>query len=362
MWELLRIDTVKALGDPLVKKILPRYVKVVEDELPANFQIAKRIVFDFDKSMSVQQLWKEHEKLMKNFYETKEVIDKRKLKIKDLDVPRFSILDLKAILVKEIMKNCELCERKCHKNRIKGEEGECKVGKDSLISSENMHMGEEAHISPSHTIFFMGCNFHCQFCQNWGISQWFEKGYPFIPGEIAENIEKRRAEGSRNVNFVGGEPTPNLFHILESLKLCSVNIPTVWNSNFYMSEKTMEILDGVIDMYLSDFKYGNDACALRLSKVPNYFKIVSRNHLLATEQAELTIRHLVLPTHVECCTKPILEWISKNIPNKCLVNIMDQYRPEFRANNFMDMDRNITREEFEKAKEYAQEFKVNFIA
>ncbi len=358
---LLRPDAAKALEEPIIKKILPRYVKVAKNEAWVNFQIAKRIVFEFDKSLSSEELWKLHEELMKKFYEIKEVCDKKKIRLKELEIPRYSLIDLKILLTKEIMESCELCERKCHVNRIVGKKGECKVGKNSLISSEFVHLGEEAHITPSHTIFFMGCNLHCQFCQNWSISQWFEEGYYISPKELAKIIEKRREQGCRNVNFVGGEPTPNLLTILESLKYCEANMPVVWNSNFYMSEKTMKILDGIVDLYLPDFKYGNDECALRLSKVQKYFEIVSRNHLIAANQAEVTVRHLILPNHVECCSKPVLEWISKNIKDRCIVNIMDQYRPEFNASEQIDINRSITKEEFEEVINYAKKLGINYI-
>ena len=361
MWRIIRPDISIALKDPLVKKVLPRYVKVVNNQAWANFQIARRIVFEFDKSLSNKELWKEHSKLMEKFYEIKEVLDKKKLKLEEMEIPRYSLLDLKIILTKEMLKSCELCERKCKVNRLKGEKGECKVGNVCLISSEFIHMGEEAYISPSHTIFFMGCNFHCQYCQNWSISQWFEKGYPVTPKELARLIEMRRVEeGSRNVNFVGGEPTPNLLPILETLKLCKINLPVVWNSNFYMSEKTMKILDGIVDLYLPDFKYGNNECALRLSKVQKYFEVVSRNHLLATKQTEVSIRHLILPSHVECCSKPVLEWIAENIKEKCIVNLMDQYRPEYKAMEFTDLKRRITREEFEEVVNYAKKLELNY--
>jgi len=307
---LLRPDAVNALDDPLVKRILPRYVKVAKDETIANFQLAKRIEFKQTKK-SGTDLWKIHAELMKKFYETMNKVDMSQLKLKNVKKP--SLLDLKIKLTEEIMKSCELCERKCHINRMEGDRGICKVGNECLISSEFMHMGEERYITPSHTIFFMGCTLHCQFCQNFSISQWYETGCLLKPEELAVRIERRRKEGSRNVNWVGGEPTPSLLCILKTLKFCKVNIPVIWNSNFYMSEKIMGILDGIVDMHLSDFKYGNSKCASRLSKAPNYFDICSRNHLIAAKNAEMTIRHLVLPNHVECCTKPILEWIAENI-------------------------------------------------
>jgi len=358
---LFRSDVADALEEPLIKKILPRYVKLVRDEAHANFQIAKRIVVDFDRNLNDKQLWQLHDKLTNKFYEIKHFLDIDKLKMEDLELPRFSLLDLKILLVKEMLKSCELCERKCHTDRLKGERGECKVGNDCLISSEFVHMGEEAHISPSHTIFFMGCSFHCVFCQNWTISQWYESGYPITTSWLAERIEKMREEGCRNVNLVGGEPTPNLLPILETLKLCKVNTAVVWNSNLYMSEKTMKILDGVVDLHLSDFKYGNSECALHLSKVPNYFEICSRNHLLAARQAEVTVRHLILPNHFECCSKPILEWIAKNIRNKCVVNLMDQYTPQFKASLHTDINRRITEDEFNAVIRYAKKLKINYI-
>jgi putative pyruvate formate lyase activating enzyme len=181
------------------------------------------------------------------------------------------------------------------------------------------------------------------------------------PEELALRIERRRKEGARNVNFVGGEPTPSLLCILKTLKACEINIPVIWNSNFYMSEKTMRILDGIVDMHLSDFKYGNNECGLRLSKAPNYFDVCARNHSIASKITEITIRHLVLPNHVECCTKPILKWIANNIRKKAIVNIMAQYRPEFKAHEYPDINRSVTREEMKEAINYAKKLNINYI-
>jgi len=354
---ILRPDAIKALDNDKIKRILPRYIKVVNGQAIAKFQLAKKIEFKPTKN----NLWKLHEKLMKKFYETKEKIDNGQLKLDDIKKPKYSLLDLKIELTGQIMTSCELCENKCHVNRMKNEVGSCKVGNDCLLSSEFIHMGEEPHIVPSHTIFFMGCTLHCQYCQNWSISQWFESGYKISPEELAIRIERRRKEGARNVNFVGGEPTPSLLWILKTLKVCEANIPVIWNSNFYMSEKTMKILDGTVDMHLSDFKYGNNECGLRLSKVKNYFDVCSRNHSIAAKSTEITIRHLVLPNHIDCCTKPVLKWIAENIREKSIVNIMDQYRPEFRAYEYPDINRSVKREEMEEAINYAKGLNIDYI-
>lgn len=347
----------------MIRRTLPRYVKILAEDLPAKFQITKRIVFEFDKSMSTTKLWKEHGSLMHKLYQTQLAIDKGKLDIEELEIPRFSLMDLKMMLARETLKECGLCERMCKVDRIAGEIGACNVSttEDCIISSEHVHRGEEAHIVPSHTVFFMGCNLHCQYCQNFSISQWKEAGNIVQTPMLAYAIRMRKQEGARNVNWVGGEPTPQLLCVLRTLNAAKANTPQIWNSNFYMTEKAMMLLDGVVDMYLSDFKYGNDMCASHLSKVPDYFKVVSRNHKIAAEQAELTIRHLVLPGHVDCCTKPVLKWIADNIRAKAIVNIMDQYYPVYRAHEFVNLKRRVDEDEMSSAVEYAKKLNLKFV-
>jgi len=363
MWELylLRPDVIKALDNPMIQRILLRYVKVVRDQAVANFIITKKIEFKTKKNSNIDDLWKIHSDLMRKFYGIRRQLDGGKLKLENLKETKISLLDLKIKLTEEVLKSCELCERKCHVNRMKNERGICKVGKECLISSEFMHMGEEGHISPSHTIFFMGCTLHCQFCQNWSISRWFESGHQISSKELAIRIQRRRKEGARNVNLVGGEPTPSLLCILKTLRFCNTNIPVIWNSNFYMSKKTMKILDGIVDMHLSDFKYGNNECALRLSKAPKYFDACSRNHSIVAKNTEITIRHLVLPNHIECCTKPVLKWIHDNIRNRAIVNIMAQYHPEYKAYEYSDISRSTNDEEIKEAINYAKKLNLNYI-
>lgn len=205
----------------------------------------------------------------------------------------------------------------------------------------------------------MGCSFHCQFCQNYTISQWHEKGHIVTVRELAEIIDDNSR--CRNVNFVGGEPTPHLPFIFECLKYVKSNIPTLWNSNFYMSERSMDFLKDIIDVYLSDWKYWNNECAERLSKVKNYLEIIRRNHDLAFMDSEIVIRHLVLPNHFKCCTKNILKYISDNYGEKVIVNIMDQYMPVWKAHLYPDISRSLTYGDFKKAVDYAEDLGLNFI-
>jgi len=249
----------------------------------------------------------------------------------------------------EIFRNCHFCEYKCYVDRNKNK-GKCRV-KNSKISSHFLHYGEERVLIPSYTIFFSGCNFSCIYCQNWDISQ-FENGLYIEPEKMAILIEKAEKSGAKNVNWVGGEPTPNLLYILKVLKNCNSNLPQIWNSNMYCSEETMDILRYTIDLYLTDFKYGNNSCAKNLSKIDRYFEIVTRNHEIAYRNGEMIVRHLILPNHIDCCSKPVIDWISENIPNAA-VNIMDQYYPTYKAYENHEINRRITRAEYNEVYLYA---------
>jgi len=366
MYGLIRPDALVAFEDEGVKKALGRYVEVSTNRNPAKFLMAKAIPISVELASSEEELWKEHDSRIKEFVNAAMV----SAKIEDLKFPATSLLDLKLELARRILSSCHFCERRCGADRTAGKKGFCNLDAGTCLSSEFLHLGEEACLVPSHTFFFIGCTFYCIYCQNWTISRHVEKGVAITGKHLAEIAKKRRmlerfreeagknaiflTKGSRNINFVGGEPTPNLHTILEMLRCLDVNVPVVWNSNMYMSSETMGLLNGIVDVYLADFKYGNDACAEQLSKVENYWRIITRNHLLGKEHAELLIRHLVLPNHVECCTKPVLEWIAENL-GEVRVNIMAQYRPEFEAYRIPEIARGVTSSEMERALAIARE-------
>lgn len=257
----------------------------------------------------------------------------------------------------EIFRNCHFCEHKCMVNRYE-KAGKCRV-KEASIASHFFHYGEESMLIPSYTVFFSGCTFYCVYCQNWDISQ-YHAGIYIEPKEMALILQKAFEKGARNANWVGGEPTPNLLYILKVLRKCNANLPQIWNSNMYCSLETMDLLKYIIDVYLTDFKYGNNKCAQRLSKIKNYWEIITRNHEIAYKQGEMIIRHLVLPNHIECCSKPVLEWIADNIP-EAMVNVMEQYYPTYKAGKYEEINRRITYDEFKEALKYAKKLGLNVI-
>ena len=265
----------------------------------------------------------------------------------------------------------------------------------------------------SGTIFFTSCNMRCAFCQNGDISTDKDNGIPITPNLLALMIWQLRMEGCHNTNWVGGDPTIHLHTIvqaismLDSFKLPNINrnkdelnyvnavkadsysnyfsawrmnsdyafynrrlfnSPQLWNSNFFMSMEAMCILRSLIDVWLPDFKFGPGKCALDLSRTPWYWETVTNNLRLVHEWGEdFVIRHLIMPNHVECCTKPVLDWIAKNMPN-VPINIMDQYYPDNLCDSssskyserFSELARSPTGEEIMTSYRYAKELGLNF--
>ena len=328
---------------------LARYLDVMRDRLPSQFLISRSISADFNRESSLDKLWELHDESMKSFRGMKERITS----INELPPPSTSsLLDLKVAITNKILENCHFCERRCGANRKKKNVGYCRIEALSRYSAEFLHHGEEPELVPSHTFFFTGCNFTCVYCQNWDISQAAQIGAPILPNELAKIIKLRRACGSRNVNFV--TPTPHTHTILKMLNTLKINVPVVWNSNMYYSEEIANLLEGVVDVYLGDMRYGNDECAKRYSNAPDYWNVVTRNFITAYTRGEILLRHLVLPGHLDCCTAPIVKWTKENIP-KVRFNLMFQYRPSYRANEYPEINRSLVPGEIQKAIEIMRE-------
>lgn len=362
MWRILRPDAAAALEDKKARTSLARYFDTMQDEKPAKFMIAKKLPARFSEKDSIEQLWQKHENLTDHFHEAENKIDTGEESLKQMPFPDKSYLDLKAEIAERILQKCHFCARRCGANRAKGKMGYCKCGSEMEVSSIFEHMGEEPELVPSGTIFTMGCTMRCRHCQNWTISQWIEKGEVYKPEELAREVENLRRNGCRNANLVGGEPTPWLPQWLETFKHVNVNVPVVWNSNSYYSPETAQLLAGFADVYLLDFKYGPADCAERISDAPEYWSACTRSHLLAKKYGELIIRVLVLPDHLECCTRPIMKWIAENLGAETRVNIMFQYSPQWRACEIPELHRRLGNEEMAMALQLAKETGLtNFI-
>ncbi len=340
-------------------KYLKRYLRVQRNELPAFFKISERIPAEFEADMPLEELWAAHAREMDKYRILRKELETEalralaypdaqdKLKLLTESFLEFekaspSLLDLKVAIIDRILESCHCCEHRCEVNRKAGEKGYCRLTDVSRIASEFLHMGEEPELVPSHTIFFTGCVFACVYCQNWDISTFPDSGTEVEPRKLAKLIDVRRLHGAKNINFV--TPTPHPHTVLKTVRELSENTPVVWNSNMYHSPEIAHLLEGVVDVYLGDFKYGNDECARKYSKVKDYLEVVRPNFEFAYETAEILLRHLVLPGHLDCCTKPIAEWVAEHIP-MIRFNLMFQYRPCYRAMEYPDLGRGLTLEE-----------------
>ena len=351
MW-LTRPDARGILSDPGVRAALPRYVDIVAKKRYAKYLVAKAMPAGFSRSDETEALWGSHSGFMEEYRALEGDYDTKGRKPRPAEP---SLLSLKTLLAHRMMQSCAFCIRRCGVDRLRGEKGYCRAGRNFSLHSAFPHMGEEPELVPSGTIFTGGCSIRCIHCQNWDISQWASSGTSVAPELMALQVRELSDKGCRNINMVGGDPTPMTWAWLETMGRVDVNTATVWNSNSYYSEETSRLLTGFIDLYLLDFKYGNDRCASEISDAPGYWEAATRNHLMAKEHGELIIRVLVLPGHNECCTRPILQWIHDNLGSMTRVNLMFQYRPEWRARERPELSRRLTSGEILEAKQMAEE-------
>jgi len=324
--------------------VLERYHQINNGEKTAKFQIAKRIEVEYHDN-DLDELLRIHNDIKDEF---KEVLESDTITPSDLEQKKkikVSFLDLKIDILQKMLKNCVFCERRCEVDRY-SERGFCKCGVESYYSSDFLHMGEEGELIPSHTIFFNRCTFRCVFCQNFDIV--YDDDYIANEFELAKRVDLRFRQGSRNVNFVGGNPDQHAHTILRILRNVESNIPVVWNSNMYHSQELANIIEDVVDVWLGDFKYGSDDCALKYSKAKNYWEVVTRNFRRAEKNGELLIRHLVMPEHINCCTEKIIQWCSEELNNPRF-NLMFQYYPTFKAYDYPEISRRLTRDEISRS-------------
>lgn len=349
-----------------LESALSHYFALKEDRTVAYYLRAKSIPVEFNPHSPLSELWKLHAQYNPRVYEFDDY--------KQLPDSQKSLLDLKCTIADRMLEKCEFCERKCDVNRKhsnSGNRGFCGQTDKSFISSAFLHWGEESPLIPSGTIFFDGCTFDCVFCQNYDIATVGKKGNPYgtqsghltTPKTLAQYASNLEQQGAQNINYVGGDPTPHIHTILESMNFQEENICQLWNSNFYLSTDSLTLLLEVIDLWLPDFKYGNNKCAKKYSKVPHYWEIITRNFIKIYNEGSksIIIRHLVMPNHIECCSKPILRWIAENIP-KAAVNIMGQYHPDYLVGEgkYPEINRRVSSSEMRQVFDLAERLNITY--
>ena len=258
------------------------------------------------------------------------------------------------------LEDCDLCARYCHVNRLVTIEGAvCRTGEHAVVHSLGPHHGEEDVLrgwNGSGTIFFSWCNLRCVFCQNWEISQ-KGLGRAVEPKEIAAMMIDLQERGCHNINLVS--PSHVVAQILAAVEIAAaqgLHLPLVYNTGGYDSLEALKLLDGVIDIYMPDMKYGDSSIARKYSKVRNYVELNQRavkemhrqvGDLTLDERGlagrGLLIRHLVLPENL-AGTEQVMEFIAREISPDTYLNLMGQYGPCYRADEYPPLDRAVTAE------------------
>lgn len=270
----------------------------------------------------------------------------------------------KVRLAEEILKECTLCPRNCKVDRTSGNKGFCRTGDKPYVASWGPHFGEERPLVGrfgSGTIFFSFCNLGCIYCQNWTISHLGE-GKEVSFEKLADIMIELQQMGCHNINLV--TPTHQMPMILHSIAIASelgLEIPIVYNCGGYESLDALRILDGIIDIYMPDFKYSDPQMALKYSKAKDYPAVakaaIKEMHrqvgdLIIDKRGialrGLLVRHLVLPEGI-AGTEEVIRFIAEEISKDTYINIMDQYYPCYKAFEYPPLDRRITTKEYTEA-------------
>jgi len=268
--------------------------------------------------------------------------------------------------------SCHLCPRNCRVNRLKGETGVCRATARVKVSSAFPHFGEEAPLvgqRGSGTIFFSHCGLRCVYCQNYTISINGE-GVEISDEQLAEIMLKVQGFGCHNINLV--TPTHFVPSIVRALRLAcqkGLRIPLVYNTGGYDNPEVIQLLDGLVDIYLPDFKYSESSMAAKFSEgaynYPYYARLAIKEmyrqvgDLVVDEKGVarrgLILRHLVLPNGVSGA-KEVIRFVTEELSPTTYVNLMDQYRPEHRAHEFPEISRRLKREEYQEALKWARHY------
>jgi len=269
-----------------------------------------------------------------------------------------------------MMNPCELCPRQCSTDRLSGRRGFCRASAELEIASYHPHFGEERPLvgrGGSGTVFFTNCSLRCVFCINWQISQGGEGEVRSID-ELASMMLGLQKRGCHNINVV--TPTHYAAHILLALDRAAargLRLPLVYNTCGWERLDVLKLLDGVVDIYLPDFKYSDGKMASRYSSSSESYPEITQAALLEMHRQVgvarpgadgvmrrgLMIRHLVMPNGVGG-TKKVVEWIARNLPKDTYLNIMSQYVPVYRAHEYPKISRRITRAEYRAAVRWAR--------
>ena len=257
-------------------------------------------------------------------------------------------------------RHCLLCEHRCGCDRTAGEGSRCGASDRARVFRHRVEYGEELELVPSHLFYLSGCNLRCVFCIGGSNATDPRRGRLLTADFLSRAVSWGRHQGARNIQWVGGEPTIHVPAILEVMARSGDLPPVVWKSNLYATDESLRLLEGIVDVYVADFKFGNDACAKRICGAEEYLKTVTRNLRIVAVQGDLIIRHLLLPGHFDCCYRPMVDWIAEEMP-RAKLSIRGGYLPCGKARSFGELARPLERGDLRRAQNLAADRRLNVI-
>lgn len=343
---------------PLIEKIIPDFSIKSCPPKPSfipSFQVIRKVGFtdlnvDDLTKLSKEELWEIHNKILSGEMEAK------------IQGNNASLLDIKVELANRILLNCTLCGRKCRVNRFE-ETGKCGLRNEAYYSALFTHISEEPVITPALVVKLIGCALDCVHCQA------YENREIRNSKRLDENVwkELEKIPGfkeAKSLEFVGGNPDESVAEILWVLCFApeDFKLPIVWDCNCYGTKFLYRLLNGVVDVWLPDLKYGNNDCAHKISGINNYWEISNEGikEMVKQEYSKVLVRIPILPNHFDCCYKKILEFLSQ-FNEKIWLSISDQYVPEHRALDRPSLNRMVSIEEIKEVKELAKIYELQDI-
>jgi len=277
-------------------------------------------------------------------------------------IPNFQMSNDTGVLEERLHKalrmlyRCELCAWECKVNRFE-QKGRCGLTDKIQYFSPFVHIAEEPVINPAILVNFTKCSMNCVYCVRHNQSK--GEAFAFDIEAFWNRIEDLLITNPNvcSLEFAGGDPTLYLPWILTWMNCApdDFNLPVVWNSNLFVNSQTLNLLDGVVDVYLPDFSFGNDECAKRFSGVDEYMIHARKGiELIINQKARVIVRILVLPGHVDCCNKRSLEWLSQ-YKDKIWISTLDQYIPAHKASKYKEIYRRPSRKEISEVEEFVAE-------
>ncbi len=275
-------------------------------------------------------------------------------------ITRSALARARAPLARAALTHCHLCAHHCGVDRVAGERGVCQAGAQARVFSAQAEVSDELELIPVFAIALSGCDLRCDFCIT-GADSWNARaGEPLSVEKIARHATAALEFGARTIMILGGEPTIHLPAALDIVAALPDDARLIWKTNAHASAQARGLLDGLFDLWLADYKFGNDVCAQRLSRTPRYTAVVQENLRWAAGHSQLIVRHLLMPGHLDCCWRPVAQWIATELPD-VKVNLRPGFWPAWQAARHPELRARVSVSDGRRAETVARQLGLNLV-